>query len=319
MTDAGTSIALDGKQECLHYGPNESPNFPLTNATQGTLGGGTKRRLRQRDQCGQDRRCVFSTYLGGSLNENTNSGGGNLAVIGGIAVDQPGANIYVVGNTASTRLLRNCSRPKQIYQQGPGTDAFVAKYSTGISSANFTVTNGALSPTSGSAGVSATATITVTSTNGFNSPVQLACTVAPVVAKGPTCTFSNPSSGLVTPPANGNATATLNVATVAPTAQLGSPANGRSSGMVYAMILPVFGISLLGIGMRSSGSRGKKLLGLLMLGMVLMALLVMPACGGSSSPKGSPGTPAGSYTFTVTGTSGGASATGTPAITLTVN
>ena len=91
--------------------------------------------------------------------------------------------------------------------------------------------------------------------------------------------------------------------------------------MLYALLLPVFGITLLGVGMGSAGSRRKKLLGFLMLGIVLTGLLVMPACGGSSSTGGggNTGTPAGTYTITVTGASGGVTVTGAPALTLTVN
>jgi hypothetical protein len=57
-----------------------------------------------------------------------------------------------------------------------------------------------------------------------------------------------------------------------------------------------------------------------MLGMILTGLLLMPACGGSSGTKtGNPGTPAGTYTITVTGTNGSTVVTGSPALTLTVN
>jgi len=91
--------------------------------------------------------------------------------------------------------------------------------------------------------------------------------------------------------------------------------------MFYAMILPVFGITLLGTGLGSAGSRRRKLFGFLMLGMVLAGFLLMPACGGSSSTGGggNTGTPAGTYTITVTGNGGGATVSGSPALTLTVN
>jgi hypothetical protein len=38
--------------------------------------------------------------------------------------------------------------------------------------------------------------------------------------------------------------------------------------------------------------------------MIVLAFLVMGGCGGSTSSTGSKGTPAGTYTATVTGTSG---------------
>jgi hypothetical protein len=101
---------------------------------------------------------------------------------------------------------------------------------------------------------------------------------------------------------------------------LENPFDGRG-GVLFATILPVFGLALLGAGMRSSDSRRKKLFGLFLLGFVAMTLMLMPACSSSSTTVGGGkgGTPTGVYTITVTGTSGGATATGTPALTLTIN
>jgi hypothetical protein len=93
--------------------------------------------------------------------------------------------------------------------------------------------------------------------------------------------------------------------------------------MVYAMLLPIGGITLLGAGLGSAGSHRKKWFGFLMLGMLLFALLLMPACSSSSGGGGGGGTdngtPTGTYTITVTGTSGSNVVTGSPALTLTVN
>jgi hypothetical protein len=101
------------------------------------------------------------------------------------------------------------------------------------------------------------------------------------------------------------------------------PSNHSSSGVFFAMVLPVFGLSLVGAGARFSTQRRKKLFGLVILAVVLMCLLLMPACGGSSGGGGGGGggggTPTGSYTITVTGTSGSTVVTGTPALTLTIN
>lgn len=286
----------------------------MANATQKTSGGGNDAFVTELNASGSG--YVFSTYLGGALNEDSTSGGASFSPVGAIAVDSVGANIYVTGNTGSTDFPATTGAKQTA--NGGGTDAFVAKYSQGTS-ASFTVANGALSPTSGAAGVSATSTITVGSVNGFNSALTLACAVAPVVSSGPTCAFSNPGAS-VTPPANSTVTATLTVSTTAATAVLDRPANGRSSGMLYAMLLPVFGITLLGAGMGSAGTRKRKLFGFLMLGMILTGLLAMPACSSSGGGGGgNTGTPAGAYTITVTGSGGGATATGAPALTLTVN
>jgi hypothetical protein len=311
VDEAGNGIAVDGSKKAYVVGQTNSPNFPTAAPTQSALGGGADGFVSEISTSGS---LVFSTYLGGTLNDNTNAAN-TLNPVGAITVDSTGANIYVAGNTLSS-AFPGINGFQTAY--GGLTDAFVAKYSTGTSSANFTVSNGALSNTSGHAGVSATSTITVGSTNGFNSAVQLQCTVSPVVTKGPTCSFSSPS---VTPPANGTTTSTLNVATTAASAMLTHSANGRGSGLFYALILPVFGITLLGAGTGSSGPRQRKFLGLVITGIVLMCLLLLPACGGSSNNNGGGGggTPTGSYTISVTGTSGATVVAGTPALTLTIN
>lgn len=306
-TQTGTGIAVDGANNAYVTGQTNSTDFPTANFTQQHIGGNTDAFVTEIASGGGS--LLFSTYLGGTQNENSSSG----AAIGAIAVDSPGANIFVAGNTASSPFpLVNAEQATY----GGGVDAFVAKYSTGTSSANFTIANGALSTTSGSPGVLATATITVNSTNGFTSPVTLACAITPAVTNGPTCGFTGSP---VTPPANGSGTATLNVATTAASARLIPPANGHS-GMLYAMILPVFGLALLGAGFGPSGSRRRKLFGFVLLGMVLTGVLILPACSSGSGTKGGGGgTPANTYTITVTGSAGGSGVTGSPALTLTVN
>jgi hypothetical protein len=311
LDDAGNSIAVDGSKNAYVTGQTTSTNFPMASATQGTPGGLADAFVTEISASGS---LVFSTYLGGELNDNTNASN-PLNPVGAVAVDSAGSNIYVAGNTASTHFPI-ITGSLQTTLSG-GTDAFVAKYSTGSSSGSFTVSNGALSNTSGHAGVSATATITVGSTGGFNAAVALTCAVSPVVTKGPTCNFSNPS---VTPPANSTTTSTLNVATTVASAKLTLPANDRRAGAVYALLLPVFGLAFLGAAVRPSGARRRKLVGLVVLGMVLMCLLLLPACGSSSGGGGGGGgTPTGTYTITVTGTNGTTVVTGTPALTLTIN
>jgi hypothetical protein len=70
------------------------------------------------------------------------------------------------------------------------------------------------------------------------------------------------------------------------------------------MWLPVGGLALLGAGF----TRKRKLSSLLLGCLLVSGLIFLAACGGSSSSGGGggghPGTPAGTYTITVTGTSG---------------
>jgi hypothetical protein len=308
QTDGGAGIAIDSNKNAYITGQTGSPNFPTASATQATLGGGNDAFVTELNPTGS---LVFSTYLGGSQNEDSAATGPVQGPIGGIAVNSAGAGLYVTGNTNSTDFPT--ASPEQSANAG-NADAFVAKYTVGP---GFYITNGALSPTSGSPGATATSTITVTSVMSFSSSVTMSCSVSPTVTNEPTCSFTGTGS-TVTPTSSG-ATTTLSIATTGSNAAMKAPAN-HGFRIFYAALLPIAGITLLGTGI---GSRRRKMLGLFMLVMVMAALISMPACGGSSNNGGggggNTGTPAGTYTITVTGTSGSTATTGTPALTFTVN
>jgi hypothetical protein len=77
--------------------------------------------------------------------------------------------------------------------------------------------------------------------------------------------------------------------------------------MHYAVWLPLPGLALIGLGFGSGPSRRKrkKLLGFLLLWLLLAGLILLPACGTSgnagSGGTHSGGTPAGTYTITISG------------------
>jgi uncharacterized protein YceK len=83
------------------------------------------------------------------------------------------------------------------------------------------------------------------------------------------------------------------------------------------MWLPIVGLALLG---QVSNSRRKKFLGLLLLCLMLSGLIFLAACGGVGSSSGGngghPGTPAGTYTVTVSATS--AALTHTTTVTVAI-
>jgi subtilase family serine protease len=136
-------------------------------------------------------------------------------------------------------------------------------------------------------------TITMTPVNGFNTALTYTCTGQPSES---TCTIS-PST------ATTSATVTLNVTTTAPTAMLRTPF-GRGSRIFYAALLPgLFGIVF------AAGSRKRSAYGMRVLGLIVVlgcSTLWLGACSNSSSGTKNPGTPTGTYTLTVSATTGGA-------------
>jgi len=178
---------------------------------------------------------------------------------------------------------------------------------------SFSLSASALSPSSVTAGGSATSTVTLTPNGGFFNvaSVSLSCTVAPVVTSAPTCKFGAISGG----------TSTLTVGTTPAASRSLKSSPFHRSRLFYAMFLPIGGMAFLGMGL-GVNSRKKKLLGLLLVGLALSGLVFLVGCGGGSTSGGGGGgggggTPAGSYTITVTGTASGLTQTAKP-LTLTV-
>jgi len=296
--DLGASIALDGGNNAYVTGQTASSAFPTAGPTQSALKGGNDAFVAEINSTGSA--LAFSTYLGGALDEDD---GGNF---GAIAVDSAGAHIYVTGNTASVDFPTHA--PFQL-NSGGLTDAFVVKYTQ----VTFDLT--ATTPSAVAAGGSTTSTATLTEVNGYSSAVTLTCSVSGGGSPAPACsvTGTNP----VTPVASPGATSTVSITTTGPSAATFVP----RSRVFYAMWLPIAGLSLVGMSFSSTRSRRKKLLGFLMIAMVMAALFVMPACGGGSSGGGGgggTGTPAGSYTVTITGTGTDGTVQTAPVI-LTVN
>jgi hypothetical protein len=159
----------------------------------------------------------------------------------------------------------------------------------------YSLSAGTASPTSVSPGSSATATVSVVPASGYTGTVTLSCSIAPVVTPAPTCSFGSTSPVTVT---STGGSATLTFTTIGPSAAM-----IRRSGILYALWLPVPGLALIGLGFGSRSSRRKNLMGLLLLWTVLASLIVLPACGSSSGGGGggNSGTPAGTYTVTISG------------------
>ena len=311
LADIGTGIAVDENGDAYVTGQTSSTNFPTKNPTQSSLAGGAGTDAFVTEIGASGSTLVFSTYLGGSGNENALVSGGNLSAIGAIAVELAGADIYVAGNTASSNFPVMAA--KQSALGGLPFDAFVASYNVSTA-VDFSIA--ATTPAAVNAGSSGSSTVTLTSQNGYADQVNLTCLVSGSGSPLPTCGTGAFGTNPLTP-SSGGATSVLTIKTTGASATL-----GRSSNLFYAMWMPVIGCALIGIRFSTDGSRSKKFLGMLLLGIVLVSLFMLPACGGSGGGGGGSGcsgcTPAGNYTVTVSGTDAAGLVHSTN-ITLTVN
>ena len=160
------------------------------------------------------------------------------------------------------------------------------------------------------AGTAATYTVTVTPTQNsataFPDTVALSCSSG--LPTGATCAFTNGAS--IPNLNNGPQSRQLVInTTVRPTPTAGLWQRGEPGGPLYATWLPVSGLALLGLGMRKTSRKRRWLMGLL-LGGFFALVLFQAGCGSSGkSPPPTGGTPAGTYTITVTATSGSATRT----------
>jgi len=194
---------------------------------------------------------------------------------------------------------------------------------TGPETPSFTIAGTAVSLSPG-ATTRNTSTITVTSVDGFMGMVTLtaAVTSSPAGAQDmPTLSFGSTSSVSVnvTPDSPGSATLTI-FTTPATSGALTYPVRRglrwyTASGTGLVAFAMLFGTGI-GIGIPARRRSWRTRLGMLVVLVTLIGSLL--ACGGSGSGGvgGNSGTTPGTYTVTVTGTSGSTTAMGT--ITLTV-
>ena len=155
------------------------------------------------------------------------------------------------------------------------------------------------------AGQTAKFTATLTPINLFGNSVSVSCTAPPAG----TCT---PTSGSIT--FSGGVSAASSVLNVQTTPQVNTKLVPWRA-PIYALWLMVPGMALLGLG-AGSKRRRSRWLGLLMLSVFFALVLVQPSCSSTVTPKQTSGTPAGTYSLTVTATSG--SFTQTQSFQLTV-
>jgi hypothetical protein len=225
-----------------------------------------------------------------------------------VATDSAGA-VVVAGQTSDSGFpVLNALFPGF----GGGDDAFVFKLVPAFS----------ISPDTGSktigAGQSATFQITVTPDMGFSEGVNLGCSVTPVVTLAPTCSFS--ANVISTSAGAGASTLTVKTTGMATGTALSwpsAPRTGTTDGtnLISWSLFPVVLIVLWSIISRKRYPLS------LMAGMLLVVLF-WASCGSGGgnayiAPPPPARTPAGTYTVTVTGTSG--SLSNSTELTVTIN
>ena len=143
------------------------------------------------------------------------------------------------------------------------------------------------------AGDSTSFNVTLSPLPVYPNTISMGQTGLPTAATG---TFTTPS---VVISGGSPASTTLNITTTARPVTTGSLSHGQP---LYAIWLPIGGLSLLGVG---AGIKRRRWLAGMFLGLLTALILLQPACGNSSStPPVTGGTPAGTYTITITGSSG---------------
>jgi len=205
---------------------------------------------------------------------------------------------------ASVTITDNASgSPQAVALTGMGTD-FTINVATGGSN-TATVT----------AGQPATYNLQVAPVSGFNGTVTLSCTGAPSEAS---CT---PVPASATPNGNSPSAFAVNVTTTKPSILVPRGVPPRFPPLTWIRILPlVLVLTLMFLMARLTAVRLGTKWALVPTGIVLLGAFVWASgCGGAGGGGGNhdPGTPAGTYTLTVTGTSGGVSRT--QMLTLKVN
>jgi hypothetical protein len=201
---------------------------------------------------------------------------------------------FLAGTTPAIGALADMDGDKapDLIAINASSNAISVLLNTGI---DFSISASAPSPSTVSAGQSATSTLSLALLNVFDNPVSLACSVQPAQAGSPTCSLSSNS---VVFDSSGKATATLTITAGSGAAALivRDPYHHDSHPFSGGW-LPIAAFAFMGTGLACGYCRRRRYS--FLLGCVLAALIFQAACGG-----GSIGSKSVNYAITITGTSG---------------
>lgn len=220
-----------------------------------------------------------------------------------VALNRAGANVITASYTGNNNFLpENSTNPLTI--------------TVTAVSGSFTVGPAVPATISVTPGASAVVSIPVTGSSTFTGTVALSCTGAP---SGATCIVNPTSVALAPSPTGqgGSQTISVVVNTEATVAENHLPAFGNPAAGAFGGI-SVAGLFLLVLPKRRKGWKSMTLTVLMFCGLGLCSVGMLTGCGsGSTKAPAQTGTPAGTYTITVTGTSG--AITNSTTFALTVN
>ena len=200
--DRGSGIAVNSAGEAYITGFTSSTNFPTASPLQISNGGAFDAFVAKLNSAGSA--FLYSTYLGGSANENTTS---TVTSTNPIALNSS-SDVYLTGYTSSTNFPT--ASPLQA-AKAAGQDAFIARISDAAPPADYSVTavpgSQIISP-----GASANYTITATSTGGFTGTISLSVSGQ----SNDSTTIFNPSSIMITDVSPQSSTLTVTTTTATP-------------------------------------------------------------------------------------------------------
>jgi hypothetical protein len=173
----------------------------------------------------------------------------------------------------------------------------------GLPSGSFSLTSNPASISIAAAGQAGTSTITLTGTDGFTGTVSFSCSVSPVPVNDPPTCFVSPSSAVL----DATTTSASVAVRISTTAGLNSAVlpHDRSNGFSYAAFsaaFPIISIFLVRIKRRPSD----RVSSLALLALVGLAISLSCCAGNGGSNQIDFGTPPGSYTASIVGSSGAA-------------
>jgi uncharacterized repeat protein (TIGR01451 family) len=341
--DRSTGIAVDSDGNTYISGETASGNFPLKNAFQGALKGGSDAFVSKISPTanftmtvaatptpavgvGNPVTFTFTVTNAGDLTSGVtftdtlpaaNATFVSATATGGTCGGATGTPVTVVCNLGTmnasavstiTVIMTPTAGPGTISDSAtitvPGSSFTVSK------SASVTVNDFSISanPTTATvpAGVPANYTLTLTPTGAIPNSISLSCSSG--LPSGGTCTFTTTTIPNLN---TGAATSTVHVNTVVRPKPAAALDHG-SGGPLYATLIPIAGVALLGFGRKK-----RRVLSAFLVTGFLGLMMLQAGCGSSSTtPPVTGGTPAGTYSVTLTGTSGSVSRTTT--VTLVV-